>query len=72
MICLWAVLDQFKMTSTRKVLVILKVLEYKYEYKYFLKIWVLSTDEYCKIGTQVPKCRSTEYFITNIYNFYMS
>ena len=45
-----------------KVLLFLKVREYKYEYKYFLKVRVLSTDEYCKIGTRVPKYRSTEYF----------
>ena len=44
-----------------KVLSFLKVLEYKYEYKYFLKVRVPSTDEYCKISTRVPKYRSTEY-----------
>ena len=59
-------LNQFGMTSTckysLKVLLFLKVLEYRYEYKYFLKVRVLSTAEYCKIGTRVLKYRSTEYF----------
>ena len=37
------------MISTRKVLSFSKILEYQYEYKYFLKVWVLSTEEYHKV-----------------------
>ena len=58
----WLVYSQSTRKYSLKVLLFLKVLEYKYEYKHFLKVRVLSTDEYCKIGTRVPKYRSTEYF----------
>ena len=54
----WLVLVKYSL----KVLLFLKVYEYKYEYRYYSKVGVLSTDEYCKIGTRVPKYWNTENF----------